>query len=642
MEITFDRKNINACLQQRFELPTYQREYRWQSNHLRELLNDIQDEFSSNYDVSHGRPKVAEYSPYFLGTIITTTGADGARAIIDGQQRITTITLILAYINRYAKNNQHQAVSNTEQLIRRSAYGLSQFNIDLDEDRAALLGLLLDRHDLSGGDLDDAVETIEGLSEGARDMYKRFCEIEDLIAPDIKGDVFPRFVDYIIERVYLFEIGVPSEQDGHRVFVTMNDRGLRLSPLDLLKGYLLSNINDSSSNSEANKKWSECIRSLRDIGRDEESAFFKNWLRAQYAVTTRGKSRGDAPADFEVIGDAYHRWFVSKAADIGLRDSDDFYNLVSKDIPFFVNQYKRIKTFEETFSLDFAHVFYNGAKGVALQYMVILATLDPNDTSSTIDRKIKLASFYIDAILTSRVIEGKYNNYDNTKSLFFDLAKDLRGKSPAEIRQYIEPKMRNICSAISQIADVSYKTAKRQDLLHLLARLAAHLEDSLELTNKVGFPEYISRVKGPKTFDIEHIVTAKQGVKIGAADDGAPIVTDTTTNGWRDRIGSLILLPRGRNRSLQDKGFLDKLPVYATESILASSLSADFYENHPNVDAHISTTNLPMTPIVSFSESSLELREELYRTLADRIWNARNLDSICPTMPLAPDPGQSA
>ena len=638
MEITFDRKTINNCLQQRFELPTYQREYRWQASHLRELLTDIQDEFSVNYDPSHGRTKVSEYSPYFLGTIITTAGENGSRAIIDGQQRLTTITLILTYIYRCAKSNPDDGISNVEQLIRRSMYGASQFNLELDDDRKELFSLLLDRHDLTGGDLDDAVESIPDISEGTRDLYRRFCEVDDCIPSDFKGDTFSRFADYIIERVYLFEIGVPSQQDGHRVFVTMNDRGLRLSPLDLLKGFLLSNIDDSASNSEANKKWSECIRNLRDLGRDEESAFFKTWLRAQYAITTRGKSRGDAPADFEILGDAYHRWFVEKSTDIGLNNSDEFYNLVSKSIPFFVNQYRRIKHFEENYSRDFRHVFYNGAKGVALQYMVILATLDPNDTSSVIDKKIKITSFYIDAVLTSRLITGRDNNYDNTKGPFFELAKNLRGKNISEIKDHIKPLMADVKAAIEKISQVSYKTTKRQDLLHLLSRLAEDLEDSLELTNKVGFPDYINRVKGAKTFDIEHVVTSKDGVVIGQAADGSEIRTDSMTQVWRDKIGSLILLPRGRNRSLQDKGYFEKLPVYATESILASSLAHDFYTNHPNVSTHIQETGVPLQPVSSFLETSSKERGELYEFLASRIWDATYIDAIAPIeLPAPPE-----
>lgn len=630
MEITFDRKTVNNCLQQRFALPTYQREYRWQASHVQELLTDIQDEFGSNYDSSHSRAKVAEYSPYFLGTIITTTGSEGARMIIDGQQRLTTISLLLAYIYRHAKTYPLQNLSNVEPLLRRQVFGESAFNLEFDADRKAFFEILLDKPELIGSELDDAVESIADISESTKDLYRRFCEIDDLIAEDLKKNTFARFVDYIIERVYLFEIGVPSEQDGHKVFVTMNDRGLRLAPLDLLKGYLLSHIDDNKSNNEANGRWSECIKTLRDLGRDEDGIFFKTWLRAQYANTSRGKSRGDPPADFEILGDAYHRWVVDNSTAIGLNNSDDFYDLVFKNIPFYVNQYGRLKSFESTYSPEFAHVFYNGAKGISLQYMAILSAIEPNDTSTVIDKKIKLVSFYIDAYIASRVITGKDNNYDNIKDQFFALSKQVRRKSVDDIKAHLSSLMDEINQSVRLLPNASYNSIKRQDLLHLLARLAAHLEDELELTNKVGFPEYINRSKGTKTFDIEHVVTATHGVEIGKDATGAALVTDEITSGWRDSIGSLILLPRGRNRSLKDKGYIEKRVIYATENVLALSLTDAFYQNHPNATNFIQNSDAPLVAVPSFSSEANTDRGKLYMWIATRIWDKAQLESIAP------------
>ncbi|MGB3901239.1 MAG: DUF1524 domain-containing protein [Mesorhizobium sp.] len=400
--------------------------------------------------------------------------------------------------------------------------------------------------------------------------------------------------------------------------------------MDLLKGHLLSNIDDKQMNNDANSKWSECIKTLRDLGRDEDGVFFKTWLRAQYANTSRGKSRGDAPADFEILGDAYHRWVADNSDTIGLNNSDDFYNLVVKDIPFYVNQYKRLKAFETTYSAEFAHVFFNGARGIALQHMAILAAIQPNDTSSFIDRKIKLISFYIDSFISSRVMTGKDNNYDNIKDQFFALSKQMRRKSVAEIKAMLVPMMDEVVLSIPALSNASYKTIKRQDLLHLLARLAAYLEDELELTNKVGFPEYINRSKGSKTFDIEHIVTATHGVVIGQDDAGVSIVTGEVTSAWRDSIGSLILLPRGRNRSLRDKGYAEKRIVYATENVLALSLTDAFYQNHPNAANFISEEKAPLVPVVSFTADANTARANLYGWIAARIWDKANLNKIAP------------
>jgi len=262
--------------------------------------------------------------------------------------------------------------------------------------------------------------------------------------------------------------------------------------------------------------------------------------------------------------------------------------------------------------------------------MAILAAIQPNDTSTVIDKKIKLTSFYIDALISSRVMTGKDNNYDNIKDQFFALTKQVRGKGVNEIKAMLALLMDEVALSIPLLANSSYKTVKRQDLLHILARLAAHLEDELELTNKVGFPDYINRSKGAKTFDIEHVVAATNGVAIGQDDAGVAIVTDELTTGWREKIGGLILLPRGRNRSLKDKGYAEKRNVYATENVLAASLTDAFYQNHPNATNFISKQVAPLTRVVSFTADASTARAELYCWIAARIWDKANLNEIAP------------
>lgn len=628
MEITFDRKTVGNCMMQRFTLPTYQRDYRWETKHLQELLTDIQEEFLQNYDPQDGRSKVGEYTPYFLGTIITTAGSHGTRSIVDGQQRLTTLSIILAHFFRESKHSPDDKISDVEPLIRRKVFGASEFNIEFDSDRRQLFELLLDNSDLSGELLDEAVDSIENITESTREVYKIFTQVESFLLDDIRENLVPRFVDYLIERVYLFEIGVPSEQDGHKVFVTMNDRGLKLAPLDLLKGYLLSNISDAKANTAANAKWASCIRDLRTLGSDEDSTFFKTWLRAQYAVSARGKSRGDPAADFEIVGDAYHRWVVDNATLLGLSNSDDYYDLVERTIPFYVSQYKRLKAAEESLSVEFPHVFYNGSRNITLQYMAILSALDVNDSSAIVDKKIKIVSYYIDAYLTSRVITLRDNNYDNIKDQIFSLAKRIRRRSVSEIVNELDALMSEIDLSFSGIDRLSYYNLKRQEILHLLARFGSHLEDCLDITNKVGFDGYIDRTKGNRTFDVEHAVPQPLGVALGVDISGVPILSDGATMIWRNNLGALLLLPRGRNRSMRDMSYPDKLTRYASENVLAQSLTSNFYLNNPNVTTFISSSGLPIVREDAFVLDASQRRSELYKAISARLWNRTVLSEL--------------
>ena len=227
--------------------------------------------------------------------IITTQVEQGAKAIVDGQQRITTLALILTFVHRASKQNPDTSISPVDQLIRRKVAGRSQFNLDMDDTRRKLFELLVDGP-ADEDDLEAAVESIPNIDPGSKQLWVLFQCISTLISSEITtNQLLPSFFDYLTECVYLFEIGVPREQDGHKVFVTMNDRGLKLGPIDLLKGFLLSSISGNEANRAAHSIWNTSLNQLRELGSDEDSNFFKTWLRAKYSRSIRGKNRGDTP-----------------------------------------------------------------------------------------------------------------------------------------------------------------------------------------------------------------------------------------------------------------------------------------------------------------------------------------------------------
>lgn len=624
MEISFDRRTVSECLQQRFVLPTYQREYKWESKHLQELLTDIQEAFLDRYDASHGRREVATYAPYFLGTIITTSGNQGEKAVVDGQQRITTLVMILSYFNRISKLDPELNVSDIAPLLQRNLFGDISFNLDLSPARTRLFSLLAGIDLVQDSELIAAIDAIPGLDDGSRRIFELYQHIENLLNADIRSRLLPNFVDYLTQRVYLFEIGVPGEQDGHKVFVTMNDRGLKLSPIDLLKGYLLSNIRDAGQNASAHSKWSDCVDRLRQLGSDEDSQFFKTWLRAQYARDSRGKSRGAPPADFELIGDSYHRWVMDNRGLLGLVNSDDFYELVATKVPFFVERYISIKKAERNFDQTFPHIFFNGARDLTLQAMVLLSAVKPGDSAGEISKKLRIASCFLDYFSVSRIVTGRDNTYDNVKDPLFSYARDMRGKDANDLAAKLVEEVGLLDDVAASIGNCSYSEIKRQELLHILARLADHLESLVDLPSGVGFPSYVDRTRATRTYDIEHVLPA------------AWAGSDKAKQDVRNNIGSLILLTRGRNRSLKDAAYADKLGKYISESILAQTLCPDYYVNNPALSSIISAYGVAAVP--SFDESANTLRREVYTKIAAAVWNANNISDLTATPSPTPPP----
>ena len=104
--------------------------------------------------------------------------------------------------------------------------------------------------------------------------------LEDLFPDELGGAALPYFVDWLVENVHLVEITAYSDEDAYTIFETMNDRGLSLTPADMLKGYLLANITDVDHRTRASGAWKERVRALAEIGKDEDADGIKSWLRS--------------------------------------------------------------------------------------------------------------------------------------------------------------------------------------------------------------------------------------------------------------------------------------------------------------------------------------------------------------------------
>lgn len=612
-------QSVKVCFQSHYSLPYFQREYKWESRHFAELLNDVQSAFLLNYDPSHGRREVSAYSPYFLGSIITSTEAGGKKPLIDGQQRLTSIFLLLAYLERYRRENKIDNALDLSTLLGNVSFGAMDYSIEFSDTRKALFDKYLnfDRPTLDA--LHDA-EELPNLDHGDKKLLDALRTTDALLDSKVRSAI-AYFVDYVVERVLLIDISVSSEAEAHRVFVTMNDRGLRLGPIDLLKGQILARIPVPADAQTCHAAWVDTINKLRSLDPEEDSLFFRNLLRAKWAETMRGKSKGDAPGDFDVIGDAYHRWFEENTARLGISTSDDYVRFTGTDIPKFADIYTFIKQSEEALQSGFESIYYNAARKYSAQPMVLLAATDTSDNPSEWKAKINLVARFLDLVLTTRTIEGKENNYDNLKDISFSLAKDIRDKDYTALLTYVRTEWPKYYPVFGDLGNLRYAKSDRSDILYILARIACYLEETFALTNRTGFTTYWQRDRRTRTFDIEHLL--KEAFDPATLPAGHGFTDAKEYAEARNRFGALVLLPRSRNRSLQDKPYRNKLYAYATENVLTQTLCDSFYQSNPNVNNYIaSNPAIGFAAIPDFTKAHIDQRAAAYIAVAQQIWKA--------------------
>lgn len=607
-EILGKAKTVRELLKgTKFSIDYYQREYKWRDKQIRELVDDLTNKFLEEYEPGHPRRKVKEYPHYFLGSIIISK-SDKANYIVDGQQRLTSLTLLLILL-RILQQNRPDKVE-VDDLIVSVQYGEKSFNLRVEDstgvdERAEVMEALLE------GKSFDA----NGKSESVRNLFWRYHDLEDAFPEELRGDALPYFMDWLLENVHLVEITAFSDDDAYMIFETMNDRGLSLTATEMLKGYLLANIEDTNKRTSASALWRDRIARLNDAGKEVEPDCFKTWLRSQYSTKIRERKKGAHPEDFDRIGTEFHRWLRNSAEKIGLKQSDDFYSFIKRDFEFYSRQYLRLLNASQKPIPGLEHVLYNAQLGFTLQYMLLLAPLTPNDTDEVVLEKLRLVAQFIDIRLAWRIWNFHSIAYSTMQYAMFNVMRDIRGLAPVPLAQ----KLHEILSREQEMFVSNERLRVHQQNRYSLHRMLARLTDYVEVQSGQSshYLDYVS--EGRSRYEVEHIWANHPERHSAEFDHPADFAEH------RNRIGGLLLLPKKFNASYGDLPYDEKLPHYLTQNLLARSLHPQCYQHNPGFTQFAQTSGLPFIPHPQFTKSDLEERGALYRMLAERIWNPDDL-----------------
>ena len=165
----------------------------------------------------------------------------------------------------------------------------------------------------------------------------------------------------------------------------MNDRGLRLTLPEMLRGYLLSRIESPAGRSTASDIWKERVADLAELGKEEDVDAIQAWLRGRRAETTSRYVAGVAPGDYERIGNEFHRWVRDvEETRLGLITPSDFGDFIHKDFDFYVGWYARLRRAAESHTESLETVQYIASQGFTLHYAIFLAALHTGDNEHTV------------------------------------------------------------------------------------------------------------------------------------------------------------------------------------------------------------------------------------------------------------------
>lgn len=600
-------KSLKQLLQNtKYSIHYYQREYMWQRKHIEELIDDLTSEFLDYYHPGDDRRAVQDYGAYFMGSIVL---AGRENAIIDGQQRFSSLTLLLMYLNNRLRT-LGQSYSMIEQMIFSEAFGTKSFNINVE-----------DRYDCMNAIFNDKPFDVTDCGESVKNLYSRYADIIDLFpSDDITDDMLLHFCDWLAEKVFFIEIVATTEQDAHKVFVTMNDRGLSLTSTEMLKGYLLSEIKDDTSREKLNDLWKDKVLELKKDDDKGDETFIKAWLRAQYAETIRDTKAGAVNKDFDIIGGSFHKWVRDEREKLGLRTAADYEQFIRKFAKY-ADVYMKLRAAEGTFAEETKYVFYNAQVNFTLQAQLLLAPICFEDTWPVIMEKMNLVARFVDLLIMSRVTNYRSVDYSTIKNYVFNVTKDIRGCAIPDLKVRLMQQYQNLAyDPATALPELRLNSFTKKYIKNMLARITGFIEEQTGVAS--NYCNYMNtQTKNP--FEIEHIITDHYEWFT------TEYVDQEDFRRWRNSIGGLLLLHKSINASLNDSKYDFKLSKYCSNegNIYSESLGALAYQNNPRFIKFVNDNALPFKPYDTFGKAEISERIQLLVRLVGMVWNPEMFDT---------------
>ena len=299
-KLNIDQKNIGMLFSDKksdFLIPDYQRPYAWEKEECQTLWNDI-FEFAFPDDDS---TKFNSDDEYYLGPIVTFKNEKGKLEIIDGQQRLTTLMLLLrAFYDKFESMKDIQSIK-TREFIERCIWKTDEFGTP-DKDK-----LKIDSEVATDNDKDEFLQILKtGIVEKNQNSqyaqnYEFFQEkISDFI--NHYATYLPNLPIRILNNCILLPIEADNQNTALRIFSTLNDRGMPLSDADIFKAQFYKYYSKKNKKDEFIKKWKElediCNKIFKPISGTPMDELFTRYMYYERAKQGNKSSTTEALRKF--------------------------------------------------------------------------------------------------------------------------------------------------------------------------------------------------------------------------------------------------------------------------------------------------------------------------------------------------------
>ena len=608
-EIIPDRQTVQSCLSKKtYFVDFYQREYVWSKNTVDILLRDIFYAFEISYE-EHKDEELTEevlelYNWYYMNVFITNK-VNSKVYIVDGQQRLTTLTLIATKLYHLITDETLKDLLK-DCIFTKDMFKGNVFCID-NEKRKDVMESILDNVPYTEPIKNKTEETLLG----------RFKDVSRFIDDkQMDEDKLRAFCMYFLRKLVMVELSVEKD-DTPMVFEVINDRGEALKPYEILKGKMVGLLskNDTQAYSE---KWDKAMLQLPDM----QDNFFGDYLKSRFVTSSNTKLEA-------ALSNLYHRYIFDVndiAQELSFRRTDanhikNIKNFIDNELTYYAALYAKIRSNKDEYLK-----YDNEINDLSMQYQNIIAACTINDPRE--DEKIQVLAAEMDRFWMLLNLNGVYDS-NEFQDKCYRISQQLKDAELESYRSIYDNMLtdtirlkRGIEGEVSLLdynsfTKKNYTNMNTRMLRYLLARIEQYIskETSIDMQNSVSD---ISKKTGKITgYHIEHILSHNE-------TNRSYFQSDEEFEEKRNQLGGLLLLMGINNISSGNEEYEDKLKTYSNGLMWGHSLCEEFYHSNLNFTKFNEKLQkeygVSFKPYQKFDKEALEERSKLLYQLVKIIW----------------------
>lgn len=612
-EIIPDKQTVQSCLSKKtYFVDFYQREYVWSKSTVEILLRDIFYSFEISYD-DHKDEELTEevlelYNWYYMNVFITNK-VNSKVYIVDGQQRLTTLTLIATKLYHLITDETLKDLLK-DCIFTKDMFKGNVFCID-NEKRKDVMECILENKPYTDPYKNKTEET----------LIARFNDISKYIDDkQMDENKLRAFCMYFLRKLVMVELSVEKD-DTPMVFEVINDRGEALKPFEILKGKMVGLIskNDTQAYSE---KWDDAMKHIPDM----QDAFFGDYLKSRFVKSSNTKLEA-------ALSNAYHRHIFDVneiAQELSFRRTDSQHvknikNFIDNELTYYSTLYAKIRSNQDVFLM-----YDNEINDLSMQYQNIMAACSINDPQE--DEKIQVLGKEMDRFWMLMNLNGVYDS-NEFQDKCYRISQQLKEADLETYRNTFDKmlkdtirKKKNIEGEVSLLDYNSfmkrnYTNMNTRMLRYFLARIERYISQETEIAMQNSVYEISKRTGRVYGYHIEHILSHNE-------TNRSYFQSEEEFEEKRNLLGGLLLLRGLDNISAGNEEFEDKLKTYSNGPMWGHSLCEDFYHanlNFTNFNQRLlKEYGVSFKSYQKFDKVALEERSKLLYQLVKIVWEIDN------------------